>query len=631
MSIFDTLKKSFNSLISSKPIKYTASSPAKPAGTVPFNQNANVSFGAGGAALQPISSPRTPAPTSPAAQPQPQPRVATPVSQPVQPSIQAYNSPTNTPQNFSQPTIPQVRPQPTPQLQPQPQVAAQPQPAPIVDERLTGARDSVSESEKAYLKSLQMSPEEDRTQADLDRLISATKQGYTGIKNKVIPLEFITGQLAATEERAVNLAEPLESKLTRLQASRQASLNASTFSLDRADKKLEAIQKENSELNKPMTIGSGSSVIQRDSATGEYKTVFQGAQQDEGGELLTPNEAVALGVPYGTTKSQAYGVQSSSLTPKQQTRVDNIRSQFVTSPIVKQYNEVVNKAYTVENILQNGELGGPSDLALVFEFMKALDPTSVVRETEYEAAAKSGNIFRGALAKFNGYFKPEGGFLPQTVKDSFNEIVKIKLDAATRQYDNYKSESERLIGQVTGDSGGDYLPNFSLPKSQPRSLQEYYQGNPQDRQSVEQMIRDNPNLSDDDILQILIGDFSNVGGDTNQALNRPQRNNNPGNVKSGGLADNLATGTDDQGHLVFPDPQTGFRALAMDLNAKLSGQSQYVRPGATIAELGKVYAEDPNWPNSVAKMLGVSPNTVASQVDFNQLVEAIAKQEGFYA
>jgi len=49
-----------------------------------------------------------------------------------------------------------------------------------------------------------------------------------------------------------------------------------------------------------------------DPLTGQYKQVAQGVvssttTKDESGELLTPTEALALGVPYGTTKGQAYG------------------------------------------------------------------------------------------------------------------------------------------------------------------------------------------------------------------------------------------------------------------------------------------------------------------------------------
>jgi hypothetical protein len=125
--------------------------------------------------------------------------------------------------------------------------------------------------------------------------------------------------------------------------------------------------------------------------------------------------------------------------------------------------------------------------------------------------------------------------------------------------------------------------------------------------------------------------FSDVGNTIASTGNRPQRNNNPGNVKSGGLADSLATGTDDQGHLVFPTPEAGFKALALDLTAKINGSSRYLPKNPTIAQLGKVYAEDPNWPIKVASMLGVSPDTATSSVPFQQLIQAIARQEGFYA
>ncbi len=125
--------------------------------------------------------------------------------------------------------------------------------------------------------------------------------------------------------------------------------------------------------------------------------------------------------------------------------------------------------------------------------------------------------------------------------------------------------------------------------------------------------------------------FNSVGGDTNQASNVPQRNKNPGNLKSGGLADSLAVGKDSQGHLIFPSVEVGFQALEQDLKAKLTGRSTKVKANPTIAELGKVYAEDPGWANKVAKILGVSPTTATTSVPFQQLLQAIARQEGFYA
>jgi len=123
--------------------------------------------------------------------------------------------------------------------------------------------------------------------------------------------------------------------------------------------------------------------------------------------------------------------------------------------------------------------------------------------------------------------------------------------------------------------------------------------------------------------------FSNVGKTT--ASNIPQKNKNPGNVKQGGLADKLAIGVDRQGHLIFPDEQTGFEAMKMDLEAKVNGRSRYLPANPTIAELGKVYAEDPNWGESVASILGVSPTTNTKMIPISNLVQAIARQEGYYA
>lgn len=113
--------------------------------------------------------------------------------------------------------------------------------------------------------------------------------------------------------------------------------------------------------------------------------------------------------------------------------------------------------------------------------------------------------------------------------------------------------------------------------------------------------------------------------------NLPQKNNNPGNIKAGGLADNLATGTDQQGHLIFPTPEAGFEALITDIQAKISGNSRFVKANPTIAELGKVYAEDPKWSNSVARILGVNPNTQIGTIPIESLVLAIARQEGYFA
>lgn len=129
--------------------------------------------------------------------------------------------------------------------------------------------------------------------------------------------------------------------------------------------------------------------------------------------------------------------------------IDNERAlfnQFNGEPIVKDYNTILAKKLSVDKILSS-KLGGPGDLAVVYEFMKGLDPTSVVRETEYDTAAKSGNIFAGAFAKFNGYLSPNGGFLPDSVKSSFQSIVNSKLQVQQQLYDNVAKQYQAIAGR----------------------------------------------------------------------------------------------------------------------------------------------------------------------------------------
>lgn len=141
-------------------------------------------------------------------------------------------------------------------------------------------------------------------------------------------------------------------------------------------------------------------------------------------------------------------------------------------------------------------------------------------------------------------------------------------------------------------------------------------------------------LSDDELIEMIDAAYeTSFGG--GQAMvgvgNVPQRNNNPGNLKTGGLADDLAVGTDEQGHLIFPDAATGTEALKRDLYAKISGGSQWLPANPTLAQLGKVYAEDPNWAKSVASLAGVSPSTRAGDIEFELLASAVMRQEGFFA
>ncbi len=168
---------------------------------------------------------------------------------------------------------------------------------------------------------------------------------------------------------------------------------------------------------------------------GDLETLQQKMQEREGWTPGTAPQSKFTPQFYRT----AYGQKVLNNEQQYQTN-------FLTQPIIKSYLEVQNKAASVTKIIDSG-VGGPGDLALVFEFMKGLDPNSVVRETEYATAAKSGNIFKGIWAKFNGYLKEEGGFLPENVKQAFKSIVQTKLDVYQGQYNQLRDQFRKTASE----------------------------------------------------------------------------------------------------------------------------------------------------------------------------------------
>ena len=83
----------------------------------------------------------------------------------------------------------------------------------------------------------------------------------------------------------------------------------------------------------------------------------------------------------------------------------------------------------------------------------------------------------------------------------------------------------------------------------------------------------------------------------------PQRQNNPGDLTSGGV---IAT---------YPTAQDGWNALYAQVQSMFDGTSSYYNPGMTLAQVGNSYAGgDPNWANNVASALGVSPDTTLAQL-----------------
>lgn len=75
----------------------------------------------------------------------------------------------------------------------------------------------------------------------------------------------------------------------------------------------------------------------------------------------------------------------------------NLRAEYNNNPVIKQH-AIVSSAYN--NILNNQETGA-GDMALIFQYMKMLDPNSAVREGEYATAENSGSIPQSVRNYYN--------------------------------------------------------------------------------------------------------------------------------------------------------------------------------------------------------------------------------------
>lgn len=89
---------------------------------------------------------------------------------------------------------------------------------------------------------------------------------------------------------------------------------------------------------------------------------------------------------------------------------------------------------------------GATDIAMIFNFMKMLDPTSVVRGSEYEAAAGAGSLLKSLGVQYNRLLKGEDEKLAPEVRRAFlqtaTETFEPYVDAQELIEDDFRIEAE---------------------------------------------------------------------------------------------------------------------------------------------------------------------------------------------
>jgi len=409
---------------------------------------------------------------------------------------------------------------------------------------------------------------------------------------------------------------------------------------------------------------------------GQFDTFLSNLQAEDD-KLLSIEDVAKLGLPFGTTENEAaeLGIipEGDSAEDYELRTVGNqvirVNSKTGQTDVIFQ-GEAGADPFTTQQIFQNTfsfrkdfldeskdfkkvkdswgriqsvEASPAGDLSLIFNFMKMLDPGSVVRESEFATAANAAPLLEKLGISFNKVSSVwEGKKLTDGQREDFIKQAK-NLFGSQIEIQKERQDENKSTAEALGLDSNLAVPDITGEKPKVfNSISDFITANPKRRQEVLDLITEE-NLTEQEALDKIQG-FNKVGSDTDFKAatvdgNRPQRNNNPGNVKRGGIADKFAAKgndgkplIDDQNHLVFPNKEAGFSGLEADIKAKISGRSRHiVSSNPTIAELGKVYAEHGGWANSVARILGVNINTKTQSIDFKKLINAIATQEGFFA
>ena len=217
----------------------------------------------------------------------------------------------------------------------------------------------------------------------------------------------------------------------------------------------------------------------------KYKTTLVGQKALERMQKDNPNFALQgtninnLAVKQnadGSIESFSYIEPNEKLTVTEQTQYNNLVEKYNTEPQYRKMTEGVSSLLSLKKLgteNPNGRMGF-NDVAMIFAFMKTLDPTSVVRESEYATAANAGVGVPEKIWK--AYNKARNGeiLLPQlrreiirAARDSLlakePNLTRIRKNYINRGVKIYKFDEDSLDSVF--DNPFDSVRDMELPDS----------------------------------------------------------------------------------------------------------------------------------------------------------------------
>lgn len=127
-----------------------------------------------------------------------------------------------------------------------------------------------------------------------------------------------------------------------------------------------------------------------------------------------------------------------NLTESQIKYMDKTDATFYANPIVKEFEEAINQIQQLQVALNDNSWVW--DMSAIFTFMKTLDPSSVVRESEFESAAQTAWVLNAKAIRQKLEKSYDGKFLTPQQREDFKKIarefIRIKAKNYQAQYDH---------------------------------------------------------------------------------------------------------------------------------------------------------------------------------------------------
>ena len=129
------------------------------------------------------------------------------------------------------------------------------------------------------------------------------------------------------------------------------------------------------------------------------------------------------------------------------------KEKTVTQYIEARQNFDQIKTLVDRAVSENRELGGSADIAIIFSFMKALDPQSVVREGEFATAQNAGGVIEPIRELNNKIIG--GSLLSKELRDSFIDAARDAVDGKENQavatISTYTKDAKNILGTRVPD------------------------------------------------------------------------------------------------------------------------------------------------------------------------------------